>query len=265
MIIKKISAVYFSPTGTTEKAISAFAEGTGIPLEKIDLTTPKARGSFSRTFPKDEMVVFGLPVYAGRLPKNIDDFFSGLKGDATPAVAAVTYGNREFDDALLELQLRLEERGFIVKAGVTFIGEHTFSRRIATGRPDASDLATVAGFGRQAAESIARDGHSILTLKGTYPFVAKGSDPANPFYPRIATAESCTRCGLCAENCPQGVIDKNDFKTIDYARCLHCLRCVKYCPASAKKATGEEYFKRLPQFETRLNSNRQEPELFLPR
>jgi len=79
MDIKKVVVIYFSPTGTTQKAITAFGTGMGLPLEKIDLTTPKARQAYKRSFRKDELVIAGLPVYAGRLPWYLDDFFLVLR------------------------------------------------------------------------------------------------------------------------------------------------------------------------------------------
>jgi ferredoxin/flavodoxin len=254
VVITRVSAVYFSPTGTTEKAVTAFVTGMGIPFEKIDLTTPRARQAFKRSFGKDEMVVAGLPVYGGRLPWYLDDFFSGLEGDATPAVASVMYGNREYDDALIELKFRLEERGFIVKAGAAFIGEHTFSSKIAT------DL------GKKALTSIVNNISAKPVFKGNYPFVAKGYDPSvtSPTRTRIVTTESCTLCRLCAEDCPWGAINKDDCKTIDYTRCSRCFRCIKICPVGAKQVTDETFLNFLPQFEARLNANRREPELFLP-
>ena len=266
MVITRVSAIYFSPTGTTEKAVTAFVTGMGIPFEKIDLTKPKARQAFKRSFGRDELVVAGLPVYGGRLPWYLDDFFSGLEGDATPSVASVMYGNREYDDALIELKLRLEERGFIVKAGAAFIGEHTFSSKIATGRPNANDLAVIADLGKKALTSIMSDIPGTPVLKGNYPFVAKGYDPSatSPTRTRIVTTESCTLCGLCAEDCPWGAINKDDCKTIDYTRCSRCFRCIKICPVGAKQVTDETFLNFLPQFVARLNANRREPELFLP-
>jgi ferredoxin len=267
MEIKKAYAVYFSPTGTTQKAVTALAEGSGLPFEKIDLTLPKTRQAFNHSFDKDEMVVVGLPVYGGRLPKDLEDFFSCLKANHTSAVALVMYGNREYEDALIELKLRLEERGFVVKAGAAFIGEHTFSQNIATGRPDKNDLATAASFGQKAAELISRNTAGILTLKGQFPFVAKGFDPSNPrpygHFFDIVTTELCTHCGLCAENCPWGAIDADNPGMINSTKCLRCLRCLKNCPNSAKRITDEKFLAFLPKFEMMLNARRREPELFL--
>jgi ferredoxin len=267
MKIQKVFAVYFSPTGTTQKAVLAFAEGSGVPYEKIDLTLPKNRQAFSRSFSSDELVVVGLPVYAGRLPRDLNDFFSELQGHDTPAAALVMYGNREYNDALIELKMRLEERGFVVKAGAAFIGEHTFSEKIAAGRPNARDLATAAEYGRKTATSIVRGSSTKLDLPGSYPFVWKGYDPNVPVdfppHPRLITTESCSQCGLCAESCPWGAIDPEDSRKRDYAKCMICYRCFKNCPWKAIQVTNEKFLAYLPQFETRLNSQRKEPELFL--
>jgi ferredoxin len=268
MNTEKAYAVYFSPTGTTQRSITAFVEGMSVATEIIDLTLPKTRKGFSRSFSKNELVSVGLPVYGGRLPIDLEDFFSGLQGSNTPAVAVVEYGNREFDDAMVELKMRLEERGFVVKAGAAFIGEHTFSVKIASGRPDAGDLAIATEFGEKVVASIRKNASGRLTLKGNYPFVKKGYDPKVhlefPPHPRLTTNDDCTQCGLCAENCPWGAIDPADCRIRNYSKCMICYRCLKNCPVNAIEMTNEKYKEYLPQFEKRLNAMRKEPELFLP-
>jgi ferredoxin len=268
MKIEKAYAVYFSPTYTTQKSVTAFVKGMGFPMEEIDLTLPKTRRDFKRVFGKNEIVAVGLPVYGGRLPLDLEDFFSGLRGDGTPAVAIVLYGNREFDDALIELRMRLEERGFAVKAGAAFIGEHTFSVKIATGRPDAKDLAIAADFGKKVAAFIRKEASGTLILKGNYPFVKKGYDPKVhlefPPHPRFTTTDDCNQCGLCSDDCPWAAIDSNDCRIRDYSKCMICYRCFKNCPVEAIQMTNEKFREYLPSFEKRLNAQRKEPELFLP-
>jgi ferredoxin len=266
MDIKKVVTVYFSLTGTTKKAVSAFARGMRLSVEEIDLTLPKKRKGFCRSFTQDELLIAALPVYAGRLPMYLDDFFDGLKGDSTTAVAAVCYGNRDYDDALIELTMGLEKRNFIVKAAAAFIGQHNYSSKIATGRPNEGDIATITAFGERTIQSIASGTSGTLSFKGTYPFTAKGYDPAipGPNHPPILTGEECNGCGLCADTCPWGIIDHQDPKIIDSAKCFHCFHCVKICPVYAKKVTGEAWLDFLPAFEARLNAKRKEPELFLP-
>jgi ferredoxin len=266
MEIKNVSAVYFSPTGTTQKIVTAIAQGVGVPFQDIDLTLPKPRRSFRQSFGPGDLVIAGLPVYAGRLPFGIDDFFAGLTGNATPAVAVVVYGNRDYNDALIELKMRLEEKGFIVRSAGAFVAEHTVSKKIATGRPDAADLEIAMDFGRKTAASIAANVSGKLEVKGNFPFTWKGMDPKVvpefPPRPRLVTNEICTQCKLCPENCPWEAIDPDDCRIRDYSRCTFCHRCLKICPVQAIEVANEKFLAYLPQFEQML-SPRREPELFL--
>ncbi len=267
MNIHRVSAIYFSPTGTTEKTVLTIAEGVGILFRKIDLTLPETRHSFRESFGENDLVIAGLPVYAGRLPMDLDDFFSGLKGNATPAIAVVVYGNRDYNDALIELKMRLEERGFLVRGAAAFIGEHTVSHKIATGRPDINDLNIALDFGKEAARLIMENASGELKLKGNYPFTWKGMDPqiVPDFPPRpvLVTNENCKQCKLCAQNCPWAAIDFNDSRIRDYSRCFFCHRCYKNCPSKAIQVTNEKFLVYLPQFEQAL-SPRRDPELFFP-
>jgi ferredoxin len=267
MNIEKAYAVYFSPTGTTERAVIACAAGTGLPYETIDLTTLKNRQAFGHYFSKTDLMIAGTPVYGGRIPRNLDDFFSGLEGNGAPAVALVVYGNREYEDALMELKIRLEERGFKVIAGAAFIGEHTFSKNIAGGRPDASDLKMAGEFGKKALKAIEKATPGQLTVKGNYPYTARGSDPAKMPIATVALitpTEDCTLCGTCAEECPWGVITVGDNVTIDYTRCLRCLRCVRVCPVGALKINHPGFYAAVAKFEEWMKGRHKEPEVFLP-
>jgi ferredoxin len=269
MKIKKAYAVYFSATGTTERAATAIAEGTGWHYEQIDLTLPQARQKGNYSFARNELAIVGLPVYGGRLPKNLEDFFSSIRGDGTPAMALVVYGNREYNDALIELKIRLEGRGFNVIAGATFIGEHTFSKKIATGRPNLDDLVLAKEFGRKIAGFLTGNKQGVLRVPGSYPFQWQGFDPTEkpvpgrPVHPSVSTNEACISCGICAENCPWGAIDTEDYTSIDNTKCMRCFRCIKNCPVSAKEVVDPKFYEFLKEFEKRLNAVRKEPEIFL--
>jgi len=267
MDIKRVAAVFFSPTGSTQKIVLRIAEGTGIPFQQADLTLPEFRRPFRESFGAEDLVVVGLPVYVGRLPGDLDDFFAGLNGNSTPAAAVVVYGNRDYNDALIELRMRLEARGFVVRSAAAFVAEHTVSSKIAMGRPDANDLAIALDFGRKTADCVKRNIFGKLELKGDYPFTWNGFDPnVTPDFPprpRITTGDNCTQCKLCARNCPWAAIDPDDSRRRDYSKCMICQRCLKNCPSHAIQTTGEKWLSYLPQFEERL-SKRREPELFLP-
>ncbi len=46
-------------------------------------------------------------------------------------------------------------------------------------------------------------------------------------------AEACTGCGLCARDCPAGVVAMEHKKAVIGAGCVECRTCLKVCPAGA--------------------------------
>ena len=113
MKLKGIAAVFFSPTGNTRKAVveiaDVIARREGIAVREIDFTLPRAREEV-RKFEAGELVIFGTPVYAGRIPNKILPAVQTLfEGNGALAVPVVTFGNRSFDNALIELRIELEQ------------------------------------------------------------------------------------------------------------------------------------------------------------
>ena len=116
MDIKKVTGVYFSPAGSTKTVVETTADELArlfkAECRYISLNTPSDRAQ-EYQFAPDELVVFGCPVYAGRLPNKISpDFARCLHGEGTPAVALVTYGGRAYDNALAEMCALLTKNGF---------------------------------------------------------------------------------------------------------------------------------------------------------
>ena len=84
MDIKKIYLVYFSPGGNTEKVVkligNKLTEELGADVNTIDFTLPEMRNIYY-TFAEDELAVFGMPTYAGRVPNKLLSFLKeGFKG-----------------------------------------------------------------------------------------------------------------------------------------------------------------------------------------
>ena len=159
MEITVVRALYFSGTGTTEKVVCTLAKALGrylgASVERFDFTRPEAREAEQR-FGPGELAVIGTPVYAGRVPNVLLKYLTGkLRGSGALAIPVVLFGNRNFDDGLIELRNILEQDGLRAVAGAAFVGEHSFSRTLAAGRPDKQDLARAEDFARAAAEKIA--------------------------------------------------------------------------------------------------------------
>ena len=253
MKLKGIAAVFFSPTGNTRKAVveiaDVIARREGIAVREIDFTLPGAREEV-RKFEAGELVIFGTPVYAGRIPNKILPAVQTLfEGNGALAVPVVTFGNRSFDNALIELRIELEQHGFHTIAGAAFVAEHVFSNKLAAGRPDEKDLQTIRRFAEDVAEKIKGfeegplDGMAEIpapaAVKGIEPVPAyyrplqEDGSPANFLKAKPKTSDSCNDCGICARVCPMGSISPEDYRTVT-GICIKCQACVKSCPVHAK-------------------------------
>lgn len=239
MEIKKVSLVYFSPTGTSKKVLEGIAQGIGIEnIERIDLTLPVNDLQPSSLF-SDELVLIGAPVYGGRLPVDAVTRFKQLKANKTLVILVVLYGNRDFEDALLELKHITIELDFIPVAGGAFIGEHSFASKdapIANGRPDAQDIQIAKEFGEKIKDKIAAlnspSDQLDLNVSGRYPYEANGA--RTMAISPVTEDEICTVCGTCASVCPTAAIIVNDSVTTEIEHCIRCCACIKSCPAGAR-------------------------------
>jgi len=234
-----LKLAYFSPTGTTRSIVKAVARGINqITAEQIDVTKPNMRKKQLQAS-KNDLLVVAVPVYIGRVPALLSEWLHAIKADKTPVVCIVVYGNRAYDDALLELKNILIKRGCIPIACAAYIGEHSFSSSetpIAEARPDASDLDHAELFGRTINEKLLSvssvDHISDINIPGNYPYRGDSKLWSVDF---IAISNECTQCGICAEGCPVGAIDSENSNLIDKEKCITCCACIKNCPQNARK------------------------------
>ena len=71
----------------------------------------------------------------------------------------------------------LEADGFHTVAGGAFVGEHSFSRTLGAGRPDAQDMALVEELAHKTAEKV-----KGLERAPEIPAYVAGCDPIRPYY-----------------------------------------------------------------------------------
>ena len=250
MTISKIKAVYFSATGTTQKVVrqivAVLSKELNLSSDKLDFTLPQQRQE-PMVFDASDFVVFGVPVYAGRVPNVLVKYLNTMQGNGATALSIAVYGNRDFDDALIEATDILENSGMKVIAGGAFIGEHSFSTVLAAGRPDVDDLQKAAEFARLVAEKIKRNDFSKPQIKGVpFPYrqhYQPKDAQQNSFDIRKVkplTSEACVKCGLCVKVCPTGSINVENVAEVS-GICIKCGACVKKCPTYAKHFDDPNY------------------------
>ena len=283
MDIKRITAAYFSPTGNVEKVVRCLTErihnclGGSPELVFFDFLPPESRelsGLEFGEFGEGDLLIIGVPVYAGRVPNRILPFIQNgfnaaeraagqtstgqtAAGQVSPiCIPIVCFGNRSFDDGLAELAMEMRNSGFIVPAGAAVSTEHSFCQEIGIGRPDEKDMEEIKEFADKVGKSLALfQRSSEISFSDVAP-VMPGNTPPGPYYTPlkedgtpanflktafpVTDIEKCDRCMKCANRCPMSSIDKIDPAEIT-GICIKCQACVHCCPQGAKSFTDESF------------------------
>ncbi|MEG1641530.1 MAG: 4Fe-4S binding protein [Synergistaceae bacterium] len=223
--------------------------------------TPFSKKYFSFEFTSNDFVVFALPVFGGRLPKPVVDRIRNFKGSSTFCSIAVVYGNRDYEDALIELRDLVTECGFVPVSAGAFVAEHSIARSVAHGRPDEDDFDDIRMFIEDSKSRISElgspDDEGVLFVKGSVPYRDYSVIPVVP-----EAVEGCTLCMTCISECPFSAIDVRDPAKTNKDLCMSCMRCVKVCPEGVRKVSGEL----LSMLESKLSSlchDRRKSEFFI--
>ena len=266
MNVKQLKLIYFSATGTTQKVLESIAKGMAVEdVEHINLTLPEGAQQTIPPF-SDELVIIGAPVYGGRLPVDAINRFKQLNASKTLAVLIVVYGNREFEDALLELKNLVLGLGFNPIAGGAFIGEHSYATKdvpIANGRPDRQDVQKAMEFGEKIKDKVTAlasyDTQIELEIPGRFPYEADGarSMDVSP----LTKEDICTVCGTCASVCPTAAISIKESVATNIELCIRCCACIKNCPTGAR-VMEDDMIKTIANWLNENCSTRKEPEIF---
>lgn len=256
MLTNKVTNIFFSPTESTKKVLELINEEIPFKSEYIDVTLCNEQKG--KNFDSDDLVIFGVPVYGGRIPQTTIERFKKYKGNNTPAIAIVTFGNRDYNVALLELKELIEENGFNVFAAAAVVTEHSIVHSVAFGRPDPKDKVVIKKFINNALNKLELvEKISQISVKGKHPFKEYNGIPLKPI-----TSNDCVLCGECANNCPVNAIPKDNPKLTNKDKCISCLRCINICPVNARKINPMIY----KVCETSLKAmchKRVEPDIYL--
>lgn len=244
-----LRTIYFSATGTSKKVALAISQTIATEFVVEDITFQSLQNT---TYATNDLLCVAVPVYGGGVTPVALKRLEAIRGNNTPAVVVVVYGNRNFERAAVQMSDFLAERGFITIAVAAFVGEHSYSTEqypIAVGRPAEGDINDAKHFGQLVKEKLARGIESVdvsalqcpdsgeENVKAFVEFVKgyQAEQAKNPIKLLPITDEDrCVMCGVCVDVCPMEAIDRENVSVVDSTLCIKCCACVKECPKEAK-------------------------------
>lgn len=226
-----IVQLVFSPTGGTKRAADLLANGLGDTVRMVDLTDAAFQ---STDLDADALAVIAVPSFGGRVPDLAARRLAKVHRNQARCVVMCVYGNRAYEDTLVELEDLARQSGFQVIAAVAAVAEHSIMRQYAAGRPDQQDQEELSGYAKRILEKINGEACSLVgALPGNRPYKKSGGVGMVP-----KADKKCIGCGLCAKSCPAQAISMDTVKTADARLCISCMRCVAQCPQSARTVNG---------------------------
>ena len=186
---------YFSPTGGTKKAGELLCRGLAAEVMPADLGTREATVNSLA----GDVTVFAAPVFGGRIPALMTKKLQQLDGSGKRAVVLVVYGNRAYDDALLELADVVREQGYQVTAAAALVAQHSMVPEVGRGRPDEEDGLQIRSFAKKILAKMADEDASPVAVPGT-----------------------------------QAIRLEEESVVTERAQCILCMACTAACPAQAR-------------------------------
>lgn len=221
-------AIHFSPTGGTKKVTDVLCEVLGRDHD-IDLTQHDMDFS-AHHFTSSDTCIISVPAYGGRVPSLALERLKQMHANGARAVLVAVYGNRAYDDTLLELKNKAVAAGYIVIAAIAANAEHSIMRQYGSLRPDAQDCEILAHYARTIKAMLSSDNASAdCTVPGNTPYKERKNIALKP-----KASSACIQCGLCAAKCPAQAIPLDNPSQTDMEPCIACMRCIKVCPQRAR-------------------------------
>jgi ferredoxin len=222
--------ITFSPTGGTRKIAAIVSSVLGDTKTVITLL-PKDSDYHVWQFKPSDICVIAVPSFGGRVPAVAAKRIQCMQGNGANAVLVCAYGNRAYDDTLLELSNTVKEAGFHPVAAIAAVARHSIMTQFAAGRPDIEDEKEIKTFAAAVKKKVisGNDMEEVI-IPGNKPYREYHGVPFKP-----DADQNCNQCGLCAKECPVGAIDADNLTKTNTEQCISCMRCIDICPQKARK------------------------------
>lgn len=220
----KTFEIIFSPTGGTEKVAEIIAENISESIQKIDLSDYKVDFT-DLEISNDDLVIVAMPSFGGRAPSVAVERMKQINGNGAKCVLICVYGNRAYEDTLVEMEDMAKDCGLKVLAAIAAVAQHSIFPQYGENRPDDIDEKQLVQFAKQ----IVGKTEIVHLIPGNRPYKQAGGGGLVP-----QPTQDCIECGVCGEKCPVQAISMPDFKA-DPQKCISCMRCVNCCPNTSRK------------------------------
>lgn len=222
----RLYSVSFSPTGSSQKVSGWISDVFPAERISVDLCSAKAP---DMVMGKEDICVFSMPCYGGRIPKTAAERLAHIRGRETAAILCLTFGNRAYEDALLELAELVTKHGFSVISACAVVTEHNILPVFGKGRPSPEDQQEITAFALASAAKIKQNDRQAPSIPGQHPYKNWGGIHLEIYF----DDSNCAACGACADACPVAAISRDDWQT-DQEKCIACMRCIKRCPTQSR-------------------------------
>ena len=237
--------LYFSGTGNSRYVAKRIAEISGDDLISIGQKTKSGDYNAVRS---EKTFVFVGPVYAGRLPRIMEEYirkvnFSGTSKTyfvgtcaATPWVT-VQYVEKlcaEKGFSLLGFNSVVMPQGYLAGGGTQ--PKEVNDKVLKEAEPKITAIAETIRDKQMLSKE--QPGKSLMS-KVLNPIMYSVMISAKNF----RVTEKCNGCGKCEQRCPLNNVKLTNGKPVWGKKCTHCMACIAGCPAEAieygKKTVGK--------------------------
>ena len=166
--------IYFSPTGGTRKVATFLAQEMNTEPGQIDLSDNRT-DFYAIALTSEDVAVIAVPSYSGRVPVPAVERIMQIRGNGAKAILVCVYGNRAYEDTLIELQDCVQQAGFSVAAAVAAVAEHSIARRYAANRPDQEDYRQLKEFAGKILDKLNHGDAAMPVIPGNRPYRKAGN------------------------------------------------------------------------------------------